>query len=206
MALKGYTNTYSELLFAQNGSGNANTGTTAAGTATLLSKQSTTYPLPVLDAGYFAPSYGVAKTVRVHARGVISFVSAATTQTFTMGVYYATSDTTTIGTALGITGTVTPASTQAVTNAIWDLEVDITATTVGSAGAMQAIGVMQLWNTAPTLGTLAGTQGIGVGGTATVAMNTEQANYIQLASTWTNANTSATNSMQCFQLYVWALN
>lgn len=206
MALKGYTNTYSELLHAMNGAGSANTGTTAAGTATLLNNRSSTYPLPVLDAGYFAPQYGVAKTVLIEAQGVISFASAATTQTLVVGVAYATSDTATIGTSLAATGTVTPAATQAVTTAIWNMKVYITATTVGSAGAMQAIGVLQIWNTAPTLGTLAGTMGVGVGGTATVAMNTEQANYLQVYSTWGATNTSASNTMTMYNGYVWALN
>jgi len=203
MAFKGSTGTYWERLFAQNGNGNSLAGNSGAGTATLLSKQSSTYPLPVLDAGYFQPHYGVSKTVRVTARGVISFASAATPQTFSgFGVFFAGSDTTTIGTAICQTGTVTPVASQAVSNAIWELECDITANSVGTSGAMAAFGLLTIAQPTLTLGAAPVMNAIGLGGTATVSVNTENAQYIQIGFTWTNANTSASNTVTCYQVYV----
>jgi len=211
MAFKGSTGTYWERLFAQNGAGNSLAGNSGAGTATLLSKQSSTYPLPVLDAGYFAPHYGVNKTVRVTARGVISFASAATPQTFSgFGVFFSGSDSTTIGTAICQTGTVTPLASQAVTNAIWELECDITANSVGTSGAMAAFGLLTIAQPTTTLAATSGAgtqQGqVGLGGTATVSVNTENAQYIQIGFTWTNANTSASNTVTCYQVLVDATN
>jgi hypothetical protein len=194
------------LLFAQNGAGTPNTGTTAAGTATLLSQRSTTYPLPVLDQGYFQPMSGIARSIKVVARGVISLVSAGSVQTLVAGCAFATSDTATIGTTLAATGTITPATSQAVTTAIWELELDITATNVGTSAAMQALGLFTIANTTATLGTLAGTMTVGAGGSATVVMSTEQANYLQIYSTWGASNTSVSNTMTCYQVYIFAMN
>ena len=58
MSVKGSTNTYAERLFTQNGPGAALAGNSSAGTAALLSKQSSTYPLPSLDPANF-PATGV---------------------------------------------------------------------------------------------------------------------------------------------------
>jgi len=54
----------------------------------------------------------------------------------------------------------------------------------------------------------AGTQQgqVGLGGTATVSVNTENAQYIQIGFTWTNANTSASNTVTCYQVLVDATN
>jgi hypothetical protein len=197
MALKGFTQTYGELLFAQNGAGNALLGNASAGTATLLSKQSSTYPLPSLDAGYFSPHYGVNKAIKVIARGVISSV-ASNTQTLTAGLYFASSDTTTIGTALCATGAFTPASS--LSSAVWELECDINCTAAGTSGTMQGLGMLTV---SPT--TAAGVT-IGAGGSATVTYNTENAAFLQIGATWGASGSSGTNSITCYQVLVFALN
>jgi hypothetical protein len=204
------------MLFAQNGAGTACTGTTSAGNLLLASKASTTYGLPNFGADYFQADYGISKSVKIWARGVISLVSAASVQTLTMGVYSNTADSTASAaswsgtTTLGVTPTITPQASQAVTNAIWTLDVDLVALTTGSAGTFQAIGTLTIApNAAVTLGTVNGTvpaQPIGVGGTATVSMNTEAANYIGIGATWGASNSSVSNTLTCYEKFVYSFN
>ena len=205
MALKGSTGTYGELLFAQNGAGAANTGTTAAGTATLISKQSAAYPLPSLDAGFFAPMLGPVKALFIRARGLISFASAATPQTLVVGAYFAASDSATIGTALAVSGTITPAASTAVTNAVWTLEADINCLTAGTSGTLQGFGRFEIAPPTLTLGT-APEQAVGLGGSAAVTYNTETAGFIQIAATWGASNTSVSNTLTCYQALLFAMN
>lgn len=198
MALKGDpTHGYTELLFCQNGAGTANTGTTAAGTATLISQRSTTYPLPSLDLPYFQAQFGIAKPVRVVARGVITTV-ASNTQTLIVGCAYATSDTATIGTTIGATGAFTPAAS--LSSAIWELELDFFPTAAGSSGTLQALGQLQVSPTTATGVT------IGVGGSSTVTYNTEAAAFLQIYSTWGASGTSVTNTLTCYQVLILGLS
>lgn len=193
MALKGASFSFTELLYSQNGAGNALAGNASAGTATLLAKQSSTSPLPALDQGFMSAGIGVNKSFHVYARGIITTV-ASSPQTLILGLAYATSDTTTIGTTLCATGAFTTATSLA--SAVWELECDINATSVGTSGAMQGLGMATV---APT--TSSGLS-YGMGGSATVAMNTEVANYLQIYGTWGASNASATNTLTCYQ-FLW---
>lgn len=204
------------LLFAQNGAGTGCTGTTSAGSLLLASKASTTYGLPNLGVDYFQADYGISKGVKVWARGLISLVSAATPQTLIMGLYSNTADTTASAaawsgtTALAVTPTITPQATTTVTSAVWTLDVDLVALTTGSAATFQALGTLSIAPTAAvTLGTVNGTVPeavIGVGGSATVSMNTEAANYLGIGATWGAANSSASNTLTCYEKFIHALN
>ena len=198
-------------LFIQNGAGSPVTGTTAAGTNKLLSQQGVTYPLPSLDQGYFQAMSGVNKAVRLVARGLISFVSAASVQTLVTGFYFATTDTTTMGTALAATGTITPGASAAVTNAVWEMEADINLLTAGSSGTMQGLGLFTIAPTAVTTPTgasdpTAGAVTVGMGGSAAVTYNTEAAGFIQVGATWGASNSSASNTLTCYQVFAIALN
>lgn len=204
------------LLFAQNGAGTACTGTTSAGNLLLASRASTTYGLPNLGSDYFQADYGISKAVKVWARGLVSLVSAATPQTLTMGLYSNTADSTvsatqwTGTTALAVSPTITPQASQAVTNAVWTLDVDLVALTTGSAATFQAIGTLSIAPTAAvTLGTVNATtpsEVIGLGGSASVSFSTETANYLGIGATWGASNSSASNALTCYQKFVSALN
>lgn len=222
MALKGSTGTYGELLFAQNGPGTACTGTTSAGSLLLASKASTTYPLPALEAGYFAASLGPTKAVRVIARGILAFVSAASLQTLSMGIYSSTADATasaaawTGTTALAVSNTLTPATTTAASNLLWEMEVDLNLTAAGSAGTVQGMGLLTVASTAaatlPATGATPADSGVyGLSPTAgtpatTASFNTETTNYLGIGATWGASNSSASNTLTAYQVLVFALN
>src|SRR6266851_9860920 len=198
-------------LFAQNGGGTACLGNTSAGNLLLASKASTTYGLPSLGADYFQADYGISKAVKVWARGLISLASAASLQTLVAGLYSNTADSTasaaswTGTTALAVSPTITPQASQAVSNAVLTLDVDLVALTTGSAATFQAIGTLSIAPTAAvTLGTVNNTtpsEVIGLGGSATVSMNTEVANYLGIGITWGASNSSATNSVTIYQKF-----
>lgn len=188
------------LLFCQNGAGSPLVGNAGAGTATLLSKQSTTYPLPSLDAGYFAPGSGTAKGLLVVAQGIISSVSA-NSQTLTVGLGLASSDTTTINSAFA-SGAFTPQAS--LSSATWQMQVWINPTAVGTSGTLQGIGSFSIFPTAGNA-TATGLEA-GIGGSATFTQSTEAAAFIQVYATWTNANTSVSNTLTCYQVFVFALN
>jgi hypothetical protein len=203
-------------LFTQNGAGTACTGTTSAGNLLLASKASTTYGLPSLSPDYFPAAYGIAKTIKVWARGLISLASAATPQTLVMGLYSNAADSTASAaqwsgtTTLAATPTITPQASNAVSNAVWTLDAEITADSTGSAGAMQVLGCLTIAPTAAvTLGTVNATtpaQPIGLGGSATVALNTESTNYLGIGATWGASNSSASNTLTCYTVHIFALN
>lgn len=185
-----------EVLFNQFVAGSALTNTT---TSTLISPRGNTTPLPFLAAGFFHPTYGTNKGIRIVARGVVS-TATATPGTLTITVYFATSDTATLGTSTGAaSGAFTPA--VSLSNAIWELEVDITCTAPGSTPNFVSMGQLSI---NPT--TAAGAQ-YGVGGTSTTSaagLSTEQNNWIQVGAAWGSA--SASNSITMYQTVVYGLN
>jgi len=198
------------LLYTQTTVGSAVAGNTAAGTAKLICAQSSTQPLPALDQGYFPAQTGVGKTVRMVARGLISFANTASVQTFILGFAFATSDTTTVGTTLAATGTTNQATSLAVSNAVFELEADIVCQSTGTSGAFQCYGQCSI-STTSTLITAAGvapggTGVLGMGGSATVAMSTEQANYIQVFVTWGASNANAGNTVRADHFQLFAMN
>ena len=185
-----------EVLFNGFVAGTALTNTT---TSTIISPRGNTTSLPMLPANFFHPSYGSNKAIHVVARGVVS-TAASAPGTLTITVYFATSDTATVGTSTGAaSGAFTPAVSLA--NAIWELEVDITCTAPGSTPNFTSMGQLQVSPTAAS-GLI-----YGVGGTSTTSaagLSTEQNNWIQVGAAWGTA--SASNSITMYQTVVYGLN
>lgn len=186
-----------EVLFNNFVAGAALTNST---TQTAISPRGNTTPLPFLPAGFFHPTYGANKGIRIVARGVIS-TAAATPGTLIIGVFFATSDTATVtaGGQVGVTGAFTPATSLA--NAIWELEADITCTAPGSTPNLFTLGQLSVNPTAAS-----GAQ-YGFGATSAAsnaALSTEQNNWIQVVATWGTA--SASNSITMYQTVIYGLN
>jgi hypothetical protein len=193
------------LLFAQNGAGAIYTGTTAASpTGAVLSRQDSTHSTPVLDAGYFFPG----RSIRLVARGLISFANSATVQTLQMGFAFAgagSAGTDTPGIPVAATGTITPATSQSLNNGRWWIQADITCTTAGAAGQFTGFGLFTVGLLTPTLGTQAGSGTVGVGSFAQPALSTLLPLYPQAYALWGTANASASNTMTCYQFFALAL-
>lgn len=182
-----------ELPFAEFTAGSALTNTT---TATCISPRGNTTPLPYLQPAFFHPSYGANKKLRVVARGIIS-TAASSPGTLTLAVYFATTDTATLGTSVAATGALTPPTS--LSSAIWEFDATITCGAPGPVPNLYAMGRFSI------LPTAAAGSDYGVGGTSAVtSLSTEAAYYLQLAATWGSA--SASNSITMYDSEVWGLN
>lgn len=186
------TGTQAELLYAMPSAGSALSNTT---TKTVISVNSATVDPCILPANFMLPTYGVNKTIKVVARGVIS-TAASTPGTLTVGIYPDTSAGTPVATSLAPTGAFTPATS--LSNAIWEYECDIQCTATGSSGTWLALGQMLVSPTA------ASGLSYGVGSSTAVTLSTQTSYFLEMAATWGSA--SASNSITCSQLYVWGLN
>jgi hypothetical protein len=211
VAVKGGTNTFGELLFAQNGAGNALAGNASAGTAALLSKQSSTYPLPRYAAANFqaaGATGGGGKAFRYMARGVVS-TAASSVQSLLVGLYTASSDTASAGTALataGGTGASSGTLPASLSNAIWELELDVNVTAEGTSATWQALGLFSV--AAVGSGAALSSAVVGAGGSATVTLSTEADVWFQCVATWSSTvgSASASNTLTCYQTFLFAYN
>ncbi len=169
----------------------------ASVTQTVISPRGNTTPLPYLPANFFNPAYGANKAIKVVARGIVSTASSSP-GTITAGVYFASSDTATVGTSTGaVTGAFTPATS--LSSAIWEFEATLTLGAPGPVPNLYNMGAMQL-NPAAASGL-----SYGVGATsATTALSTENPYYIQFVWTW--GTNSASNSVTMYQTEIWGLN
>jgi hypothetical protein len=135
-------------------------------------------------------------------RGVIS-TAAATPGTLTIGVYFAATDTATVGTSTGlVTGAFTPAASLSA--AIWEFEADLHCGAPGLVPNLYGIGIFTYAPTAPSTIAPVGAA-VGVGGTsATTGLSTEAAYFVQVAATWGSA--SASNTITMYETEIWGLN
>jgi hypothetical protein len=185
------TATQPELIFAGFTAGTAyNTSTTA----TCISPRGNTTPLPYIPPGFFSAAYGANRKLRVVARGVVSNTS---TPNLTLGVYFATTDTATLGTSVAATGAAATAS--GLSSAIWEFDATITCGAPGPTPNLYGMGRLEI---NPT--TAAGAT-YGVGATSAVtSLTTEAAYYIQIGATW--GTNSASNTITMYDTEVWGLN
>lgn len=188
------TGTQAELIAAGFVAGTPLTNTT---TQTVISPRGNTTGLPYLKPAFWDTTYGTNKALRVVTRGVIS-TAASTPGTLTLGVYFASSDTATVGSSTGmVTGAFTPATSLA--NAIWEFEATLVCTAPGPVPNMFSMGQLSI---NPT--TASGLS-YGVGGTtATTTLSTQNPYYIQFVATWGTA--SASNSITMYETEIWGLN
>src|SRR5690348_14879461 len=143
-----YTGTQTELLYSMPASATAVT----AAAQTVMSASSTTNPAYQLPAYFFPNTYGVGKSLLLKGGGVFTIGGTAVTDVFQVAI-----DTTagTLGTVVAKTGAFTTLINW--TSAAFMFEVLLTATGVGSAGTINAVGQITLGAAnnadAPTLGT-----------------------------------------------------
>lgn len=120
------TGTVTELIYASE--------TTATAQASFTSERSMNDTAgmgerPVLPAYFWTPTYGKAQGIRIVARGILSSTGTPTyTFTIRLGANGSTTAAIILGTAALTTG-------SGVTNQYWELQGDVIATAIGTAGA-----------------------------------------------------------------------
>lgn len=191
------TGTQYETVSTQSGAGSPLAGNASAGTAAVISKNPG--GAAYLVANFFPPSTGATKALKVTARGILS--TTATPQTLAALGVYANTTQGTPGTALAPSNGGSAISIASLTNAFWALDCDINCTVTGTSGTWLAMGFLTIM---PSSGNAATTWT--VGSTTPVTLSTESAYYLELAATWTNANTSASSTITCEQFAVYGVN
>lgn len=196
-----YSGTQAELLYSMPASATAVT----AAAQTVLSASSTTNPAYQLPAYFFNNTSGVGKSIMLRGGGWATVGSTAVTDIFQVGL-----DTTagTLGTVLAKTGTFTTLASQ--TNMAWMFEVIVTATAVGSAGTLNALGWFKIGNAANAAAGTLGTFGttlqspseymIGTPQTA-VSYNNSTAYFLELFNTWSATTGAPTITMTNYNIY-----
>lgn len=196
----GYTGTYAETLYASVVAGN-----NLATFTTEAIMYATTQPECLLPASFFDSTYGVNKTLRIVCRGVYSTTS---TPTFTVGLRTnTTGDSTTSSLILGSSLAIT--SQSSVTNLPWELECDVTASSLSLASShneavlfcMGFVSGVSTGSNGFTNASAIGTQ------TPTTALTLTQSDVAQfLIPTITCGTSSASNKWQMLQMIVMGLN
>lgn len=190
------TGTGTELIYINTASGTAkNTFTTEVSindTAGMGERAS-------LPAGFFNPPYGVGKTIRIMARGILSSTGTPTyTFTCRLGTTGSITSSIVLGSAALTTG-------SGVTNQIWEFEGDLVMRTIGAAGAnstVQGTGLVFSPGLASPFNYALFGSAASPGTVATVDVSIQ--NYINFNVACSASN--AANSITLLQLQVWGLN
>jgi hypothetical protein len=201
------TATQVETIYAMPSPGSALASST---TKTLISANSTTNPAFMLPAltSIWEPSYMVGRAFRVEARGVFSTTGTPTLQ-FSCQLD-PTQNSSTSALTLAGTGALTAPGT--ITSGNWEMEFDFNISALGMSGGyyvatIQSHGLLSVGagNNAATGASAVYTVGaanLSMGGAA--ALNPATPAFLEMWATWGTA--SASNSIQCTQLFVFGLN
>lgn len=188
------TGTQFECISAQSAAGTALSNSTAA---TVISHPSGAALIP---AGFFSQSYGLGRTLKVMARGIVTD-TATGTPTLTVGVYANTTQGTVSANNVGSTGAITESTIGTTSNVFWEFEADIVCQAVGSSGKFVTMGQFMVAHvatgeTAPTFAQ--------IGSSSQVTLSTEVAYWLELVGTWGTAESAAT--ITCEQFFVYGVN
>jgi hypothetical protein len=152
-----------------------------------------------LPANFFLPSYGSSKSLLLKAFGVISTTG---TPNFTMGVTANTTQGTYNSSGILAT-TAATAQGSGETNVPWELEVLITCSGTGSSGSFLSDGLWKVYPTGTSLIAARCSSSTANPNTA-LTLSTESAYYVELAGTFSAS--SASNTVQCYNVAVLGLN
>jgi hypothetical protein len=194
------TGTQAELLFSMPANGAAVSGTVTTGTAALITPiGGATTPAFFLPAYFFGDTYGVGKSILIQGGGTLA--NGATTETLQLGIYI---DTTigTPGTALCRTGAFSPFGASTAQTGAFFFEALITATSVGTAATLNAVGRV-FTGQAGTTGTAAGSVFLMGSGTQPT-FNNSSGYFIELYASFGATTTSQTVTLT--NMLVWGLN
>lgn len=203
------TMTQFETLFVMPSPGTSLTNTV---TKTLISGNTTTdtaYQLPALTSLWPNVSSITGKAIKVVARGLIS-TAASAQGTLTMALQLdPAQNSSTSALTLAATGAFTPAASLAAGN--WELELDFNISAFGVTAAaysatLQCHGLLTIGpgnNAATAAGAIytVGAANIAMSG---ASVNPGLASWCELWATWGTA--SASNSIQCTQMFVYGQN
>ena len=193
-----YTSTVSEVLYASSIAGAALVSFTSE--AMLYAA---TQPEAWLPAGFFDPTYGTNKAIRITARGIYS---TTVTPTFTIGLRIGAAGVVT-GQILGSSLAVTAQSS--VTNLVWELECDITGEVPVLASAhnqavLLCLGMLSGVSTGSNGFSNASAIGTQTPTTALTLTAADAANYLVPSATC--GTLSASNKWQMLHMLVFGLN
>lgn len=194
------TGTQSELLFSMPANGPAVSGTVTTGTAALITPLAgATSPAYFLPAYFFADTYGVGKSILIQGGGTLA--NGATTETLKLGLYLDTA-VGTPGTALCSTGAFSPFGASTSQTGAFFFEAILTATSVGTAGTLNAVGRV-FTGQAGTTGTVAGSVFL-MGSATQPTFNNSTGYFIELYASFGATTTSQTITLT--NMLVWGLN
>lgn len=153
-----------------------------------------------IPPNFFDPAYGIGKSLRIHARGILSSTG---TPTYTFTVRLGATGSTTAAIILG-TAALTTAS--GITNKGWELEGDITMRTLGAAGANSTmVGAGMLVSPAGLASPFSYEAWGGAAQPGTVAtVDTSITNFINFNVACSASSVS--NNIQLLELLVFGLN
>lgn len=200
--MSGYTGTFTETLYVS-----AVAGNNLATFTTEAVMYAATQPECVIPAGFFDPTYGTNKTLRVTCRGIYSTTG---TPTFTVGLRIGSAANATSGQILGTSVAITSQST--VTNLVWELECDVTVNAVPLLGSSHNQATVGCWgmvsNLASAVANVGFTNGSAIGTqTPTTALTITQTDIaLYLVPTITCGTSSASNKWQMLQMVVQGMN